>query len=77
MKDYWPLKKKFESMGFSPDEAGMQVRGVLLRTESYIENKRLEAFVARTLDEWEAPVAARYKERLQIVEQRLVALQAK
>jgi hypothetical protein len=59
-------------MGFSPDEAGMQVRGVLLRTESYIENKRLQGFVARQLDEWEAPVAARYRERLQIVEQRLL-----
>jgi SPP1 gp7 family putative phage head morphogenesis protein len=69
---YWPLKKKFESMGFSPDEAGMQVRGVLLRTESYIENKRLQGFVARQLDEWEAPVAARYRERLKIVEQRLL-----
>ena len=69
---YWPLKKKFESMGFTPDEAGMQVRGVLLRTESYIENKRLQGFVTRQLDEWEAPVAARYRERLKIVEQRLL-----
>jgi SPP1 gp7 family putative phage head morphogenesis protein len=68
---YWPMKKKFETMGFSPDDAGMQTRGVFLRTESYIENKRLKDYVARQIDDWEAPVAARYKERLQIVEQRL------
>jgi hypothetical protein len=71
---YWPLKKKFETMGFSPDEAGMQVRGIFLRTESYIENKRLQGFVAKTVSEWEAPVVARYKERVEIVEKRLLSV---
>jgi SPP1 gp7 family putative phage head morphogenesis protein len=69
---YWPLKKKFESMGFTPDEAGMQVRGIFLRTESYIENKRLKGFIARQLDDWNVETVNRYKERVKIVEQRLL-----
>jgi SPP1 gp7 family putative phage head morphogenesis protein len=70
---YWPLKKKFETMGFSPDEAGMQVRGIFLRTEAYIENKRLQGFVARTLDDWNAETVSRYKARVEIVEKRLLS----
>jgi hypothetical protein len=70
---YWPMKKKFETMGFSPNDAGMQTRGVFLRTESYIENQRLKDFVAKQINEWEAPVAARYKERVAIVEKRILS----
>ena len=69
---YWPLKKKFETMGFSPDEAGMQVRGIFLRTEAYIENKRLQGFVARTLDDWNVETVAKYKARVEITERRLL-----
>jgi SPP1 gp7 family putative phage head morphogenesis protein len=69
---YWPLKKKFETMGFSPDDAGMQTRGVFLRTEAYIENKRLQGFVARTLDDWNVETVSRYKARVEIVEKRLL-----
>ena len=69
---YWPLKKKFESMGFTADEAGMQVRGIFLRTESYIENKRLKGFIAQQLDDWNVETVNRYKERVKIVEQRLL-----
>jgi hypothetical protein len=69
---YLPIKKKFESMGFSPDDAGMQTRGVFLRTEAYIENKRLKDYVARTLDDWNVETVNRYKERVKIVEKRLL-----
>jgi SPP1 gp7 family putative phage head morphogenesis protein len=73
---YWPLKKKFESMGFSPDEAGMQVRGVFLRTESYIENKRLKDYVTKnyyaTGKLSEAQI--RYKARVEEVEKRLLSV---
>jgi hypothetical protein len=69
---YLPIKKKFESMGFNPDDAGMQTRGVFLRTEAYIENKRLKDYVARTLDDWNVETVNRYKERVKIVEKRLL-----
>jgi len=70
---YWPMKKKFETMGFSPDDAAMQTQGVFLRTESYIENKRLKDYVTRQLTGFEASSAARYKARVEIVEKRLLS----
>jgi SPP1 gp7 family putative phage head morphogenesis protein len=68
---YWPLKKKFETMGFGPEDARLQTRGVFERLEAYTENKRLKNYVATRLADYDTAAAARYKARVEEVEKRL------
>lgn len=68
---YWPLKKKFEQAGLSPDDAKLQTQGYLMRLEYYLENKEGLPRVFKAIEEMDPAEAARYNARAEVVKKRL------
>ena len=68
---YWPLKKKFEETGLSPDEAKLQTQGYLMRLQYYLENKEALPKVLKAIDEMDPETAARFNARAGVVKQRV------